>query len=179
MTENEIIKKVLAGDIEHYGLLVDRYQRDVIRIVSAMLFCRQESEDLVQKSFVIAYEKLDRFDPDRDFGLWLKGITRNTVRMHVRKGKTTEKHLDDYRDWVVENHMTDDQQINARNDALARCRSKLSEQQQMILKLRYHDRLSMSEIAQELDRSKDAVTKALSRLRADLKLCINRRMKTG
>ncbi|MGQ9662057.1 MAG: sigma factor [Kiritimatiellia bacterium] len=64
MMESEIdfiVRRVLAGDIESYAEIVWRYQRNVMRVVAAMLFDRQESEDLIQKVFIRAYERLDQF----------------------------------------------------------------------------------------------------------------------
>ena len=88
-----IIKRVLAGDIESFGLLIDRYQNDVVMIVSAMLFSRQESDDIIQNVFIEAFDKLDRFDTNREFSKWIKGITRNLVKMHLRKLAKQEKFI--------------------------------------------------------------------------------------
>ena len=42
-------------------------------------------DDLAQDTFVVAYRELDSYDPDRDFGKWLRGIARNLVRNELRK----------------------------------------------------------------------------------------------
>ena len=175
-SDKVIIKMVLAGDIESFAELVERYQRDVIKVVSAMLFCRQESEDLVQKTFLRAYEKLEQFDIERDFSLWIKEIARNTVRMHVRKGKSVEKHLDAYRQWVLDKSNGNNDELGFRSLALKDCQSQLTERNQQLLKLRYQERMSMAEIADYLGRSSDAITKAVSRIRSELRLCINRKL---
>ena len=41
--------------------------------------------DLVQETFVIAFEKRHEFDADRHFGRWLRGIARNLLREHWRE----------------------------------------------------------------------------------------------
>ena len=42
-------------------------------------------DDLAQDAFVVAYREMDSYDPDRDFGKWLRGIARNLVRNELRK----------------------------------------------------------------------------------------------
>ena len=44
-------------------------------------------EDLQQEAFVTAWRNLDRFDHDRPFGPWLRGIARNHVLAYYRRTK--------------------------------------------------------------------------------------------
>ena len=176
--DNRIIVNVLAGDIEEFSALVRKYNREVVKVVSSMLFSYQEMEDLVQKVFVDAYDKLDRFEANRDFGKWIKGIARNTVRMHLRSNKTLEKHKSLYREWAFTQLESDDnfEIFDKKSNALKNCFKEISDSNKAIVDLKYKKLLTLDAIAEKLGRSLEAVTKALSRTRAELRTCIRRRI---
>jgi len=69
--EIEVIRRVLQGDIESFGLVVKRYERPVIRMIKNITSNSQTCEDIAQDVFFTAYRKLVSFDPARsDFSTW-------------------------------------------------------------------------------------------------------------
>jgi RNA polymerase sigma-70 factor (ECF subfamily) len=79
MTEEiGIIKAVLEGDTESFRLLVQRYQKPVVRMIANFINDRHICEDVAQEVFLAAYKKLPSFDPARSsFSTWLFTIARN------------------------------------------------------------------------------------------------------
>jgi RNA polymerase sigma-70 factor (ECF subfamily) len=76
--ETGIIKAVLEGDTESFRLLVQRYQKPVIRMIANLINDRHICEDVAQEVFLAAYKKLPSFDPVRSsFSTWLFTIARN------------------------------------------------------------------------------------------------------
>ena len=76
--EAGIIKAVLEGDTESFRLLVQRYQKPVIRMIANLINDRYNCEDIAQEVFLAAYKKLSSFDPARSsFSTWLFTIARN------------------------------------------------------------------------------------------------------
>lgn len=175
------IRRVLAGDTDCYAEIVRAYQKEVTKVVAAMLFDRHESEDLVQQVFIAAYERLDRFELGRDMGPWLKEIARNTVRMHIRRRKSHHRHVQFYRDWVVASYEDDEaySRQEARLTAMQECLAGLPEKSRRLVELRFGHRMSMVGIGEEVGRSIEAVTKALSRIREGLRNCITERIVTS
>jgi RNA polymerase sigma-70 factor, ECF subfamily len=176
--DQELVDAILRGDFEQYSQLVKKYNRDVVKVVSAMLFNYDEVDDLVQKVFIEAYDKLERFDTKRNFAKWLKGIARNSVRMHLRSDKTSEKHISIYRDWAVTQMEADEnfELIDSKTKALESCYSKVSDTNRTIMEMKYRKHLSIQEISNSLNRTIEGITKALSRTRAELRICIKRAM---
>ena len=83
-----IIKRVIDGDIESFGLLVDRYRRPVIRMVRNIAGVNHISEDLSQEVFIRAFKKLSSFDPALSrFSTWLFMIARN-IALNAFKKRT-------------------------------------------------------------------------------------------
>jgi RNA polymerase sigma-70 factor (ECF subfamily) len=76
--ETGIIRAVLEGDTESFRLLVQRYQKPVIRMIANLINDRHICEDIAQEVFLAAYKKLLSFDPARSsFSTWLFTIARN------------------------------------------------------------------------------------------------------
>jgi len=76
--ETGIIRTVLEGDAESFRLLVQRYQKPVIRMIANIINDRHICQDVAQEVFLTAYKKLSSFDPARSsFSTWLFTIARN------------------------------------------------------------------------------------------------------
>ncbi len=73
-----IIRSVLEGETESFRLLVQRYQKPVIRMIANLINDRHICEDVAQEVFLVAYKKLPSFDPARSsFSTWLFTIAKN------------------------------------------------------------------------------------------------------
>ena len=76
--ETGIIKAVLEGETESFRMLVERYQKPVIRMIANLINDRHICEDVAQEVFLAAYKKLSSFNSARSsFSTWLFTIARN------------------------------------------------------------------------------------------------------
>ena len=74
------VRQVLAGDVEAYRVLVERYRRAYGRYAVALLRDADAAADAVQEAFIRAYEGLASCrEPDR-FGAWFFRILQNQCR---------------------------------------------------------------------------------------------------
>jgi RNA polymerase sigma-70 factor (ECF subfamily) len=89
MTEEMgIIRAVLEGETESFRLLVQRYQKPVIRMIANLINDRHICEDIAQEVFLAAYRKLSSFDPARSsFSTWLFTIAKNKSINETKKRK--------------------------------------------------------------------------------------------
>jgi len=86
--ETDIIKAVLEGDTESFRLLVQRYQKPIIRMIANLINDRHICEDVAQEVFLAAYKKLPSFDPARSsFSTWLFTVARNKSINVMKKRK--------------------------------------------------------------------------------------------
>lgn len=86
--ETGIIRTVLEGDTESFRLLVQRYQKPVIRMIANIINDRHICEDIAQEVFLAAYKKLPSFDPARSsFSTWLFTIAKNKSINAMKKRK--------------------------------------------------------------------------------------------
>lgn len=90
MNETNIITAVCAGDIDQYAELVEKYQAGLILHCERMTGDRDEAEDIAQKAFLKAYQKLETFDVERArFSTWLYKIATNMAIDLLRTNKRT------------------------------------------------------------------------------------------
>jgi len=86
--ESGIIRAVLEGDAESFRLLVQRYQKPVIRMIANFINDRYICEDIAQEVFLAAYRKLPAFNPARSsFSTWLFTIAKNKSINAIKKSR--------------------------------------------------------------------------------------------
>jgi len=78
-----LVSRVQAGDQGAFNLLVLKYQRKVLRLVSRLIRDPAEVEDVVQEAFIKAYRALPQFRGDSAFYTWLYRIAVNTAKNHL------------------------------------------------------------------------------------------------
>lgn len=76
----ELVARVQRGDKRAFDLLVLKYQRKVIRLLSRMIRNPGDVEDVAQEAFIKAYRALPQFRGDSAFYTWLYRIAINTAR---------------------------------------------------------------------------------------------------
>lgn len=93
--DTNIIKACLEGEVERYGLLVDRYGAKIINLAYMMVGDRHHAEDLAQEAFVRAYRGLPRFEHKAKFSSWLYQITLNLCKDHLKAKSRHARSLED------------------------------------------------------------------------------------
>jgi len=142
-------------------------------------------DDVAQEAFIVAYNRLDEFDSDRDFGAWLRGIARNLVINERRKDARRKRILsDNLTDVLVStSSVADDEKEEmgdralAKVNALRECIGQLSEKSLGMLRARYEEDHTSEDIAEEFGMKPPAVRKALERVRVALRRCMEERLR--
>ena len=78
-----LVERVQAGDKRAFDVLVSKYQRRLMRLVSRLVHDPAEAEDVVQETFIKAYRALRHFRGDAAFYTWLYRIGINTAKNHL------------------------------------------------------------------------------------------------
>jgi RNA polymerase sigma-70 factor (ECF subfamily) len=169
---DELVPLILGGQADLFEEIVRRYQGEVFRAVSALLYDRGPSEDLVQQVFVSAYFALSGFRPGMDFGPWIRTIARNAVREELRKQARYERRLRTYRE-VLEARLADDTRAEADQEALQKnlqqCLARLPEREAAAVRMRYQEGKEFDEIGAVLGGSNAAIRNLLCRARSRLR----------
>ncbi len=83
----ELVSRVQAGDKQAFDLLVIKYQRKIMRLLSRMIRDPAEIEDVAQEAFIKAYRALPQFRGESAFYTWLYRIAINTARNWLAANK--------------------------------------------------------------------------------------------
>ncbi len=83
--DGAVVRAVLAGDVERYGVLVRRYRDRYSRYAAQLLGSAESAEDALQDALVRAFERLAQCrDPD-NFAGWFFLILRNRCFAELRR----------------------------------------------------------------------------------------------
>jgi RNA polymerase sigma-70 factor (ECF subfamily) len=79
------VERTLAGEREAYRVLVERHSRKVFRLAYRMTGNRYDAEEVVQEAFLRAYQKLQQFAGNANFGTWVYRIAANYAIDRIRQ----------------------------------------------------------------------------------------------
>ena len=143
LSESEAIKLVQKGDKEAYQVIVERYMKRAYYIVLGFVRNSQDALDLSQESFIKAFRKIKRFDPERPFFPWFYKLLKNICLDHIkRKSRAQEIPLDEIRVFKEEREDKEMKEI------LWKGIESLPFEQREVIILRYFQQLSYQEIAE-------------------------------
>lgn len=86
--DNEValVRLAQSGSTESFGILVNRYERQVYRLVRAITKNTEDAEDVLQETFLKAYTDIQGFNGESRFYTWLARIsmdeTLSKLRLH-------------------------------------------------------------------------------------------------
>lgn len=84
-TEAELLEGLRRGDPAAYRQLVELNSANVYSVALKILGDEQEAEDVLQETFLSAFEAIDRFEGRSKLSTWLYRIGYNASLMRLRK----------------------------------------------------------------------------------------------
>lgn len=102
--DNEIINKVLTGEKRLFEQLMRRHNSSLFRIGMSILNNDADVEDVMQTTYISAYQHLDSFRQESAFGTWLKRIMINECNLQLKKRRRLiSEDISDIEDHLSEN----------------------------------------------------------------------------
>lgn len=84
-TDSEIVVTVLQGNLNAFGVLVDRHQKGIFNLSKKMVGNDEDARELTQDAFLRSFDKLETFNLESRFYTWLYAIARNVIISHLRR----------------------------------------------------------------------------------------------
>jgi RNA polymerase sigma-70 factor (ECF subfamily) len=81
--DQQLVERAQRGDKSAFELLVVKYQRKLVRLLSRFIRDPTEVEDVAQEAFIKAYRALPSFRGDSAFYTWLYRIGINTAKNYL------------------------------------------------------------------------------------------------
>ncbi len=169
-----IVRKVLEGDTDAFGLFVDRYGSMVFHVVLRISGNHEEAEDLSQEVFIRAYRQLSQFRGEAAFSSWLYRIAWNLSMDRLdKRRKEAWVELDGLAETHTLNSVTTEpyhtMDTAERKRALTQEIEKLDAPDRLLIDLYYRDEKTVKEIAWILGIGESNVKIRLHRIRKKLK----------
>ena len=165
-TDEQVVRRVLAGRQNDFGILVRRHLPAVLAVARGHLAGTADVDDVAQESFLAAYQKLDTLRAPEKFVSWLLMIARNTA-LNWQRRQGREVPLDEsvaqtlYRDETPPDRKEMQQMLH-------QTLMELPADTREVLLMHYYGGCSLREIAQATGISRDAAAKRLQRAREAL-----------
>lgn len=166
MTDGDsiILERIRGGEAKEFGQFVKRYGPQLMVFVGRIVGVQEDTEDVVQNTFVAAYQHLKDFDPQRaSLPTWLQRIAYHEALYHLRKQKRQVVLPLDISDDVPD-ELPEDTTAQQLDEAI----QQLSPEDQTLLQLFYFDGRSLKEIAYITDKAGQATAREVSRLTSQL-----------
>ena len=181
MTEQEVLKLVLAGDPRAIRSLVDHFQPMVLRTARGFLRNSDDARDVAQEVFIDIFTNIHRFQGQSRLSTWVYRIAVNRSLNYLRSNK---KRLSN-RSYSFENsesgqegtmNLSDPTQKNPaqileqkeKSETLHAAIQSLPEKQRIAFTLAEYDDLSYKEIAEVMETSVSSVESLIFRGRKKL-----------
>jgi len=167
MNEQEIILRVLGGEDNAYGQLIERYQLGLVRYCFTITRDVDESEDIAQEAFIRAYEKLNQYNPDFRFSTWLYKIAHNLALKSLRR--PSHLPLNEDLELPADDSAADAREVEEREAAIRRAVFNLPVNYQAVIFLHYWEYRDYCEIAKIMGVPVTTIKNWLYRARQQLK----------
>ena len=157
-----LVERAQRGDKHAFELLVAKYQRKLVRLISRIVRDPAEVEDVAQEAFIKAYRALPQFRGESAFYTWLYRIGVNTAKNFLvaqgrRAPTSTEKDAEEAETFEDAGQLRDintpESILMSRQVAMTvnAAMDKLPEELRTAITLREVEGMSYDEIAQLMD----------------------------
>jgi len=183
--DNVLVERTQQGDQVAFGLLVEKYQHRLAKLVGRYIYDSGEVEDVCQEALIKAYRAIGSFRGESAFYTWLYRIAVNTAKNYlISQGRRPPQSDIDAEDAVKTEigatmRETGTPEANALTrelaEAVTRAVDDLPEDLKMAITLREIEGLSYDEIAEVMScpigtvrsrifRARDAIDRELKPL---------------
>jgi RNA polymerase sigma factor (sigma-70 family) len=182
--DGQLVARVLAGEKTVFGLLIDRYRPEGIRLAGRIIGDAVDAEDIVQEALLQAFLGLTSLRNPDSFGPWLLGIIVNLSKMRIRARRdwhpADEWHggrvLEDFTPTELQPSPEAIYEVRELHEIVLAAVRTLPNDQQQAVRMHYVDGLSLWDIGRLAGVPIGAIKVRLHRARARLRKELEREL---
>lgn len=167
-----LVGKVLKGEVEFFSILVQKYQKQIYNFLFKLTFSKQDTDEILQETFIRAYNYIYRYNDKFSFSSWLYKIALNAFKTYYKKQKELKKfeHCEELPEELCSFEPTPEQEFFKKEDYLQMLKliNFLKEDQKKILMLKYVEGISYKEIGKLLVITPEAAKMKVQRIKRNL-----------
>lgn len=178
-TDESIVARVTAGNIDAYADIMARYEAKLRRYVTYLIHNQTMADDVVQDTFIKAYQNLKGFNPKYKFSSWIYRIAHNEAMNTIKKERhTTDDDIEELPDTGYD-HKTDELiDREFLKEQVHGCLDKLDQKYREVIQLIYFEHMKYDEVSDILQVPTSTIGVWLSRAKNRLKeICKQRGVK--
>lgn len=173
-TDQEIIEKIVHGEEAIYEMLIRRYNAFLYKIGRTYRYNHQDTEDLMQETYISAYVNLAKFEKRSSFKTWLTRIMLNHCFQKKQKFSFQNEITTDITPPATpmfqQSANTEKSLVNKElGRVLENALSRIDEDYRIVFTLRTLNELSVAETMEVLDLSESNVKVRLNRAKKMLR----------
>lgn len=169
-TDEAIVAQVTGGDVDAYELLMQRYEAKLQRYVTYLIHDSSAAYDIVQDTFIKAYQNLHGFNPKYKFSSWVYRIAHNEAMNHVKKNRhLTGDDIDTLPDKSYDAKLDELVDSTILQGHVRECLAELEPKYREVVQLVYFEHLKYDEVSDILQVPSSTVGVWLSRAKSRLK----------
>jgi len=168
-----------AGDHDAFAALLDAHLPHIRTFLALKAPVPQLVDELAHDTFVFAFRHLNEFQPGTSFRAWVRAIAWNLLRAEVQRFARDQVNQEKFASWQLVEWETaaGEPMPSAEAEHLQSCLEQLEGPLRELITLKYRDDHSTESIAAQLKRSLVWVRVSLFRVRAQLRECIEAKVK--
>lgn len=172
LTDSELIECVVEGNRDAFEILYERYFPRVFAFVNRRISNRADAEEVVQETFINVFSALGSFRGDAPFAAWVLGVARRTIWNRFKKKRHSTVPIEqDEPDNVAASTPRSPTPLEDYEcqERLAQLRASadncLTPEQRELFERHHLHHQSIQTIAEQLDKTENAVKSNLYRAR--------------
>lgn len=151
LTDEQIVQRTLAGEIEAFSLLVRRWERKVYGLAYRMLGHSEDARDASQEIFLTVYRNLSQFRGESKFSSWLYRIALNCCRTKLREHTKATVALEETEPIPVESAAPDEIEKTQRIERVRRALAALPYEMRQVIIMKEYEGMTFQQIAEVLN----------------------------
>jgi len=160
---------------ETFARLFGLNQGRVFAYIVTLLPHWADAEDVLQRTSIVLWKKMDQFDPSGDFVRWACGVAyRETLKYLKQQNRRRQVFNEAVLSRIAQARVVRSDLLEMRHFAMGGCVEKLPlDDREIIEHYYFRGKKTVAEVAKELGRPVNTVYKALVRIRGSLHRCID------
>lgn len=180
--EASYIERILKGNISLYSYFINKYKDMAYTIASRIVLNNEDAEEVVQDSFLKAYNALGKFRGNSSYATWFYRIVVNTALSRIRGKLSSALQVDlkeiDTGIQITTNESFSRLQQQEQRKIIHVVLSEMEMEDRLLLTLYYLNESSIAEIAEITTIPVENIKMKLHRARKKMYVLLNNKLKT-
>ena len=163
---------------DDFSKLFAESHRHLYNFAFSLTMNRSDADDIMQEAMVLIWERFDDYEFDKSFTKWAMAFIYRKVlenrRKHARRAKVLSSEA---LKMIYEEQLEATVSERPLYKVLDECLAKISDYDRELLSWRYSPSLSLKNLAEKYNRSVNAISKRLQKIRYNVAICVKNNLK--